>query len=179
MKFSSKTNQKLIDALTSQFNSFYTELQNRNVASKRLETKNIDLPVNCISFESLNQHINENIQPNLSASNGGRYWGGGTGGANPVATYADWLVAIYNQNVSKGGDSIASSIEQQALIWLCQLFELPSIFKGLFTTGATAANLLAAITARQYVGKLQGINIAKAGMNLLDVNIFSATHMQA
>ncbi len=175
MKFSSDTNKRLIDALTKQLNSFHNELAHRDVASKNLIAKDIELPNDGISFDNLNQHIAHNIQPNLSASNGGRYWGFVTGGANPVATYADWLVTTFNQNVSKGGDSIASSIEQQTLTWLCQLFELPLTFKGIFTTGATAANLLAAITARQYVGQQQGIDIAKSGMKHLDVNIFSAT----
>jgi glutamate/tyrosine decarboxylase-like PLP-dependent enzyme len=175
MKYSPETNQRLIDALTQQFSTFHSELANRDVASKKLTIPYEKLPVKGIDFDGLNQYISENIQPNLSASNGGRYWGFVTGGANPVATFADWLVTTFNQNVSKGGDSIASSIEQQTLTWLCELFELPTTYKGIFTTGATAANLLAAFTARQYAGNQQGIDVAKNGLKDLDVNIFSAT----
>jgi glutamate/tyrosine decarboxylase-like PLP-dependent enzyme len=175
MKYSPDTNKRLIDALTQQFSTFHSELANRDVASKELTIPYEKLPVTGIDFDSFNQYISENIQPNLSASNGGRYWGFVTGGANPVATFADWLVTTFNQNVSKGGDSIASSIEQQTLTWLCELFELPTTYKGIFTTGATAANLLAAFTARQYAGNQQGIDVAKNGLKDLDVNIFSAT----
>ena len=175
MKYSPETNKRLIDALTQQFSTFHSELANRDVASKELTIPYEKLPVTGIDFDSFNQYISENIQPNLSASNGGRYWGFVTGGANPVATFADWLVTTFNQNVSKGGDSIASSIEQQTLTWLCELFELPTTYKGIFTTGATAANLLAAFTARQYAGNQQGIDVAKNGLKDLDVNIFSAT----
>jgi glutamate/tyrosine decarboxylase-like PLP-dependent enzyme len=175
MKYSPETNERLIDALTQQFSTFHSELANRDVASKKLTILYEKLPVTGIDFDSLNQYISENIQPNLSASNGGRYWGFVTGGANPVATFADWLVTTFNQNVSKGGDSIASSIEQQTLTWLCELFELPTTYKGIFTTGATAANLLAAFTARQYAGNQQGIDVAKNGLKDLDVSIFSAT----
>ena len=175
MKYSPETNKRLIDALTQQFSTFHSELANRDVASKELTIPYEKLPVTGIDFDSFNQYISENIQPNLSASNGGRYWGFVTGGANPVATFADWLVTTFNQNVSKGGDSIASSIEQQTLTWLCELFELPTTYKGIFTTGATAANLLAAFTARQYAGNQQGIDVAKNGLKDLDVSIFSAT----
>jgi glutamate/tyrosine decarboxylase-like PLP-dependent enzyme len=175
MKYSPETNQRLIDALTTQFDTFHRELIHRDVASKNLTIPAKKLPMKGINFENLNQYISENIQPNLSASNGGRYWGFVTGGANPVATFADWLVTTFNQNVSKGGDSIASSIELQTLTWLCELFELPTSFKGVFTTGATAANLLAAFTARQYAGNQQGIDVAKNGLKYLEVSIFSAT----
>ncbi len=175
MKYSPETNQRLINALTEQFDTFHNELANRNVASKKLTVTYEKLPNKGIDFDTLNKYISDNIQPNLSASNGGRYWGFVTGGANPVATFADWLVTTFNQNVSKGGDSIASSIEQQTLTWLCELFELPTTYKGIFTTGATAANLLAAFTARQYAGNQQGIDVAKNGLKDLDVSIFSAT----
>jgi len=175
MKYSPETNQRIIDALTKQFDTFHRALTHRDVASKKLIIPVKKLPIKGIAFEDLNQYISENIQPNLSASNGGRYWGFVTGGANPVATFADWLVTTFNQNLSKGGDSIASSIEQQTLIWLCELFKLPTSFKGVFTTGATAANLLAAFTARQYAGNQQNIDVAKNGLKYLEVSIFSAT----
>jgi glutamate/tyrosine decarboxylase-like PLP-dependent enzyme len=175
MQYSKQTNKTIVDALSRQLFAFHQTLDMRNVASKQLEPLLVEFPVKGMSFEQLDQFIETNVQPNLSASNGGRYWGFVTGGANPVATYADWLVTTFNQNVSKGGDSIASAIEQQTLAWMCELFELPETFKGIFTTGATAANLLAAFTARQYAGKQQGIDVAKSGMKELDVSIFSAT----
>ena len=175
MQYSQQVNQTLLAALSRQFTTFQQTLNSRDVASKNLDSLLSEFPEQGISFNELDQLIATNIQPNLSASNGGRYWGFVTGGANPVATYADWLVTTFNQNVSKGGDSIATAIEQQTLAWLCELFELPQTFKGIFTTGATAANLLAAFTSRQYAGQQQGIDVAKSGMKDLDVNIYSAT----
>jgi len=175
MHYSPQMNQAILDALSRQFSAFHKTLNNRDVASKKLEQLAIEFPEQGMSFKQLDQFIETSVQPNLSASNGGRYWGFVTGGANPVATYADWLVTTFNQNVSKGGDSVASAIEQQTLAWLCELFQLPKTLKGIFTTGATAANLLAAFTARQYAGQQQGIDVAKSGMKHLDVSIFSAT----
>ena len=92
MKYSPESNERLIDALTQQFGIFHSELANRDVASKKLTVPYKKMPMKGIDFDGLNQYILENIQPNLSASNGGRYWGFVTGGANPVATFADWLV---------------------------------------------------------------------------------------
>lgn len=175
MHYSEKTNQTILDALSRQFLTFHQTLDTRDVASKRVDQLFAEFPEQGMSFEQLDQFIKTHVQPNLSASNGGRYWGFVTGGANPVATYADWLVTTFNQNVSKGGDSVASAIELQTLSWLCELFELPKTFQGVFTTGATAANLLAVFTARQYAGQQQSIDVAKSGMKHLDVNVFSAT----
>lgn len=175
MEFSTPTNETLLAALARQLSTFQTSLNIRDVASKNLTIKPATLPIDGVGFDKLDQLITSDIQPNLSASNGGRYWGFVTGGANPIATYADWLVSTFNQNVSKGGDSIASSLENQTISWLCELFELPNTFQGAFTTGATAANLLATFTARQFAGEQQGIDVAKVGMKELNVKIYSAT----
>ncbi|MBZ9611080.1 pyridoxal phosphate-dependent decarboxylase family protein [Rheinheimera maricola] len=175
MQYSLQANQTILDALSRQFFIFHQSLQARDVASKKLAQPTVSFPERGISFKQLDQLIETCIQPGLSASNGGRYWGFVTGGANPIATYADWLVTTFNQNVSKGGDSVATALEQQTLAWLCELFELPQTFGGTFTTGATAANLLAVITARQYAGKQQGIDVAKSGMKHVNVSIYSAT----
>jgi glutamate/tyrosine decarboxylase-like PLP-dependent enzyme len=175
MQYNKQTNETILAALSGQFRAFHQTLNSRNVACQHTAPVKTDLPEVGLSFEALDKLISAEVVPNLSASNGGRYWGFVTGGANPVATYADWLVTTFNQNVSKGGDSIASEIELQTLSWLCELFALPRSFNGVFTTGATAANVLAAFTARQYAGMQQNIDITKSGMAGLDVNIFSAT----
>ncbi len=175
MRYSSHTNQSILKALAEQFQAFHQTLGTRSVASANINQVEVEFPEKGMAFDQLNRLISEQVRPHISASNGGRYWGFVTGGANPVATYADWLVTTFNQNVSKGGDSIASEIEQQALHWLCELFVLPKTFNGIFTTGATAANVLAAFTARQYAGHQQNIDVTQSGMTGLDVAIFSAT----
>tara|TARA_R110000772_G_scaffold60904_9_gene137345 strand:- start:90 stop:1454 length:1365 start_codon:yes stop_codon:yes gene_type:complete len=175
MQYCKRSNDIILTALGEQFKAFHQNLTEQPVASVFTGPVVAELPDVGVSFEALNTLITEQVRPNLSASNGGRYWGFVTGGANPVATYADWLVTTFNQNVSKGGDSIASDIERQTLGWLCELFALPHTFNGIFTTGATAANVLAAFTARQYAGHAQNIDITQAGMADLDVGIFSAT----
>lgn len=175
MQYCQQTNEIILSALSKQFNAFHQNLNQRDVSSRNTSPVGVTLSEEGIKFEVLDKLICEDVVPHLSASNGGRYWGFVTGGANPVATYADWLVTTFNQNVAKSGDSIASEIEQQTLNWLVELFDLPTCFNGVFTTGATAANLLAAFTARQFIGQQQCIDVAKSGMARLEAQIFSAT----
>ena len=156
-------------------NDFLQTIEQRAVASCNQTIAPNSLSELGCSFNEITQELRENLIPHLSASRGPRYWGFVTGGATPIATFADWLVSTFDQNVSKGGDSISTAIERQTLTWLCQLFHLPNSFKGSLTTGATAANFLATITARQYLGQQQGIDIAKEGVFNLDIQIFTTT----
>lgn len=150
------------------------DLDNHPVAALKTTLSQSGLPAQGAGSEVTIDKVHTELVPQMSASRGPRYWGFVTGGATPIATYGDWLVSLLDQNVSKYGDSIASKVEHQAIQWLVELFELPSSFTGLCTTGATASNFLAAITARQFAGTQQGIDIAKQGMAGLDIEIFSA-----
>ena len=154
---------------------FIQSIEQRPVASKHRKISHLDLIETGHSFEQVTKHLRENLIPNLSASRGPRYWGFVTGGATPIATFADWLVSTFDQNPSKFGDSISCNIELQTINWLRELFYLPSSFQGSLTTGATAANFLATLTARQYLGKQQGIDVAKEGVYGLDIGVFSTT----
>lgn len=155
--------------------AFINQQVNTRVAKLNTSLANKGLNEIGMGMDYCVKHLQETIVPNLSASRGPRYWGFVTGGATPVATFADWLVSSFDQNLFKSGDSIAPQVEQQAIKWLCDLFTLPHTFQGSLTTGATAANFLAAITARQYVGNQQGIDVAKDGLFALDINVFSST----
>lgn len=154
---------------------FIQGLDNKRVASldnplmlEKLSEKGVD-------FQSAIEKLKQDIIPNLSASRGPRYWGFVTGGATPVATFADWLISTFDQNVSIDGDSIAANIERQTLRWLVSLFELPDTFDGIITTGATSANFLGALCARQFAGNQQSIDVAKQGVTGLEIDIFSTT----
>lgn len=125
--------------------------------------------------EQLKSLLQNQVMPYLSGSAGPRYWGFVTGGATPVACLADWLVSVFDQNVSKGGDSIASAIERQTIQWLQELYQLSGEFKGVMTTGATAANFLGVLSFRQWAGEQCGLDVAKQEMSGLDMEIFTAT----
>lgn len=164
----------LLQAFDGVAQQFLEDLDSKPVATLEAILAEDSLPTVGQDLTQLMTKLRSEILPQMSASRGPRYWGFVTGGSTPVATFADWIVALLDQNVSKGGDSIATQIERQAITWLVELFDLPSSFSGLFTTGATASNFLAAVTARQFAGEQQGIDVAKSGMAQLDVEIFSA-----
>ncbi|XPF94062.1 pyridoxal phosphate-dependent decarboxylase family protein [Colwellia sp. RE-S-Sl-9] len=164
-----------ISAFSEITSQFIQSIDNRPVASKNQKVELSSLSKNGRSLKETLSHIDTNLIPHLSASRGPRYWGFVTGGATPIATLADWLVSTFDQNVSKDGDSISSAIENQTLQWLCELFKLPNTFKGSLTTGATAANFLSVITARQFIGNQQGIDVAKQGLFNLEIEVFTTT----
>lgn len=103
-------------------------------------------------------------EPWLSGSAGPRYLGFVTGGTTPAALAGDWLAAAYDQNLSHGGDSVASQVERHALALLRELFGLPEAFEGVFVTGGTQANLVALATARQWAYERAGFDAAERGL---------------
>ena len=98
-------------------------------------------------------------------STGPRYFGFVTGGVAPAALAADWLVSTFDQNVATERHSIAAGIEAQAIHWMTELLELPADrHDGLFTTGATGANLACLATAREWAGERAGVDVADDGV---------------
>ncbi|PHS20096.1 MAG: aspartate aminotransferase family protein [Kangiella sp.] len=154
---------------------FMARLDTEKVAKIDVSLPELLLPEQGTDFSKCIELLEKQIIPQLSAARGSRYWAFVTGGATPIATMADWLVSIFDQNVHKAGDSVASLVEHQAIDWMLELFDLPRTFNGLMTTGGTACNFLGMCVARQYAGKLQGIDVAKEGVFALDVEIFSTT----
>ncbi len=174
-----KSDWQQLDTYLNEFGQISTEFLT-GISQRPVQSAVQTMPHQSLSPQGLDldgalSTLRETVIPNLSASAGPRYWGFVTGGATPVATLGDWLVGTFDQNLSKGSDSIATNVERQTLQWLNELFHLPNTFKGTLTTGATAANFLAAITARQFVGLQQGIDVAKDGVFGLDLKVFSAT----
>lgn len=165
----------LIEAFAQISKNFMQDLDEKAVAELGAELRSSSLSKQGLGFQNALESLCDNVIPYLSASRGPRYWGFVTGGATPVATFADWLVSTFDQNVAKDGDSIASDVERQTIRWLCELFDLPDSFDGTITTGATSANFLGALCARQFAGIQQGIDVAREGVGQLQVEVFSTT----
>ena len=96
------------------------------------------------------EHLARHVEPFLSASPGPRYLGFVTGGATPEALAADWLASAWDQNVSNHVGSVAASVEAATVKAYAGLFGLGERMHGQFVSGATAANLVAMATARQW-----------------------------
>jgi glutamate/tyrosine decarboxylase-like PLP-dependent enzyme len=98
-------------------------------------------------------------------SSGPRFFHFVMGGGTPAALGADWLASAYDQVAYAWASSpFASRLEQVAVDWLRQLFELPAGFGGVLTTGATMANFVALSAARNWCGELQDVDVERDGV---------------
>ncbi|KAI0134640.1 pyridoxal-dependent decarboxylase [Xylariales sp. AK1849] len=102
-------------------------------------------------------HLLNDIAPALNGQNrSSRYYGFVTGSSLPIAEVADNLVSAYDQNVAVHlpAQTIATEVEDAALKMLIRLLDLGDAedWKGrLFTTGATASNILGVACGREGV----------------------------
>ncbi len=89
------------------------------------------------------------------------------GAGTPVGMIAEMLAAGLNSNCG-GRDHIAHVVEKQITSWMAHAFGLPKEASGIFVTGASMANFLAVLTARNKAlgadGRKKGL--AEAGARL-------------
>lgn len=124
-----------------------------------------------IGFAAALKWFREQYEPWLSASSGPRYLGFVTGGATPAGLAADWLIGAYDQNVSHRSGSIAAQIEEATARAYADLFGIGEEHRGHFVSGATASNLVALATARQWAGEKLGVDVSRHGMVGVSVRV--------
>lgn len=98
-------------------------------------------------------------------SSGPRFFHFVMGGGTPAALAADWLTSAWDQVAFGWASSpLGSRLEQVAVDWLRQLFELPPQFGGVLTSGATMANFVGLAAARNWWAEQQGVDVEEAGL---------------
>jgi glutamate/tyrosine decarboxylase-like PLP-dependent enzyme len=98
-------------------------------------------------------------------SSGPRFFHFVMGGGTPAALAADWLTSVYDQSAySWAASAFASGLEQIAVDWLRQLFELPESFGGVLVTGATMANFVGLTAARSWWADRLGFDVDEQGL---------------
>jgi glutamate/tyrosine decarboxylase-like PLP-dependent enzyme len=109
--------------------------------------------------------LGERAREAATRSSGPRFFHFVMGGGTSAALGADWLTSAYDQIAFAWASSpFAARLEQVAVDWLRQLFELPAEFGGVLTTGATMANFVALAAARNWWGELQGVDVEQEGV---------------
>jgi glutamate/tyrosine decarboxylase-like PLP-dependent enzyme len=99
-------------------------------------------------------------------SAGPRFFHWVIGGSTPAALAADWVTALFDQNAGGWEASpLGARLEQVSIQWLLELFDLPTDWSGVLTTGATTANFTALAAARQWWGEQQGVDVSQAGLS--------------
>ena len=119
-------------------------------------------------------------EPGLVAMPSGRFFGFVTGGAQPAALAADWLVSAWDQNtILRQVTPAAAAVEEAAAAWLLDLLGLPSASGLGFVTGATMANFAGIAAARDQLLRAAGWDLARglAGSPPLGVLAGRERHM--
>jgi glutamate/tyrosine decarboxylase-like PLP-dependent enzyme len=154
----------LLDATRDAALDFLAGLRRRPAALPPKPPEPLELPAAGTGAKEALALFRRRYEAGLSGSPGPRYLGFVTGGSTPAAIAGDWLAAAYDQNLSNDGDSIATTVEREALGMLRSLFSLPDGFRGAFVSGATQANTVALATAREWALRRRGVDASRAGL---------------
>jgi glutamate/tyrosine decarboxylase-like PLP-dependent enzyme len=114
-------------------------------------------------------------------SSGPRFFHFVTGGTTPAALGADWLTSLLDQNsFSAVSSPYGAELEEVAISWLLDLFELPEDWGGVLTTGATMANFVGLACARRWWAERHGVDVDERGFaGLPAVPVFSSEYVHA
>ena len=117
------------------------------------------------SLATISRLLTDGIEAATNSA-GPRFFHFVTGGSTPAALAADWLASTLDNNAGLWVSSpLGSRLEQIAVAWLKELFDLPPEWAGVLTTGATMSNFTALAAARQWWGEEHGIDIASRGIS--------------
>ncbi len=98
------------------------------------------------------------------------------GGGTAVGMLAEMLAAGLNANLG-GRDQIPIEVEREVVRWACEVVGFPQGASGLFVTGASMANLIAVVVAREAaLGNPSNERGAAAGMKKLTAYASTAVH---
>lgn len=112
-----------------------------------------DIPTKGLGLNGTFDFLSNSVLPGLNNQSTENFLGFVVGGVTPAALVGDFLTTLYDQNVMRYGDSVATNIEDSALDLVLDLIELDrSQWPGrLVTSGATASNILGLAVGREYV----------------------------
>ena len=110
------------------------------------------------------EELARTVEPGLTGSPSGRFFGWVIGGALPAAVAADWLTSAWDQNAgSADGTPAAAAIEHVALRWVAELLALPA-GSGALVTGAQMASFVGLAAGRAEVLRAAGWDLERDGL---------------
>ncbi len=175
----------VIKLLSNEAASYIRSLDERPVRSQGVHKllADFDAPLPSVgsgAIQALEELIRKGVDGAVTSA-GPRCFHFITGGTTPAALGADWLTTTLDQMAYAWVASpIAVKLELVSLAWLKDLFDLPSDWGGIMTTGATMANFVCLAAARQWWGQKHGIDIAEQGFaGLPEVPVLSSGYIHA
>jgi len=111
------------------------------------------------------EELARDVEPGLTQTTGGRYFGFVVGGAVPASIAADWLTSAWDQNtglalLAPG----AAVVEEVAGRWVKELLGLPAHASFAFVTGCQMAHATALVAARHHVLAQAGYDVEQGGL---------------
>jgi glutamate/tyrosine decarboxylase-like PLP-dependent enzyme len=119
-----------------------------------------ELPRAPTDLAAVHEEFLQNILPFATGNVHPGFMGWVHGGGTPAGMLAEMLAAGLNANLG-GRDHIPIEVERQIVRWMRRLFGFPESASGLFVTGASAANLIGVLIARD--AEL-GFEVRRAGV---------------
>ncbi len=107
-----------------------------------------DLPTAPGDLAQVHQTFLNEVLPYASGNVNPGFMGWVQGAGTPVGMLAEMLAAGMNANCG-GRDHMAIAVEQEVAGWMRQMFGFPDASAGLFVTGASMANFIGVLAARQ------------------------------
>lgn len=162
--------RKLLEEASQRAIRYLEQLDDRRVAPppaavEKLSALNEPLAAESTPPERVLATLDEVCSPATTAMAGPRFFGFVIGGSLPVTLAANWLAGAWDQNTGLYAATPATAVlEQVALDWLLDLFQLPRTCGGAFVTGATMANFSALAAARHAVLERAGWNVEADGL---------------
>jgi len=162
--------QKILEDASKRAIAYLDGLDSRSVAPTPESIENLKalderLPDGPGDPAAILKLLDEVCSPASMAMAGSRFFGFVIGGSLPVSLAANWLAGAWDQNAAYYNSTPAAArVEQIALRWLLDLFDLPRDSGGGFVTGATMANFTALAAARNAVLKRVGWNVEADGL---------------
>jgi glutamate/tyrosine decarboxylase-like PLP-dependent enzyme len=135
-------------------------------AEPALPATGASLPLDGVGAPAAVAELAELCHASALRSAGPRFFHFVMGGSTPAALAADWLTSAVDQVAFAWVSSpLAARLEQIAVGWLRELFELPADFAGVLTSGATMANVVGLAAGRNWWGERQGIDVERDGLS--------------
>ncbi|KAJ7471312.1 pyridoxal-dependent decarboxylase [Mycena galericulata] len=137
------------------------------------------LPEAGLGFENIKKHLLTDIAPGFTGSSRcPTYYAFTTGAVTDAALWADWLASTYDQNVQVHlpRETVATQLEDTTLRLLQQLLSFNETdFPGrIFTTGATASNLLGLALGREFVVAEAGRRKSASHISVAELGVVEA-----
>jgi len=106
-----------------------------------------ELPLGASDLAAVHAEFTRYILPFAAGNVHPGFMGWVHGAGTPVGVVAEMLAAGLNANLG-GRDHIPIEVERQVTAWMRKLFGFPESASGLFVTGASMANLISVLVAR-------------------------------